>query len=156
MLKFLSQAWKDIGDSPQATWEDMAKIYNYLKFNAFIHENQMNWRENFAPSQEYPADRALTPADVSGLVATGGVHNVSLAVTLAASTNVWGTAIYRDTEAITGASWDLLIAVIPYSATSFTYVDSPLAPGTYHYRAQTLSTDGKVGTLYADQEEEAT
>jgi len=152
MFKFLSQAWASLTAGNKATWEELAAANSYSTFNAYMEKNMERWRTYESPTQEWPAAEAHAGTTVATLVTTGGENKVDVSGTITSGTNQWGVAIFRSTAEITTPSWDNVVAVLPTAGgTTFTWVDSPLDAGTYHYRAAAISDDGLIGTVKADQ-----
>lgn len=152
MFSFLSKAWDTIGSDDQASYADLAITRNVSAFNVYMSNNMALWRENNPPSQNVAVAKAHTSTTVATLVTTGGTKNVAISGTLTSGTNQWGVIIYRSTAEITVPSWTNAIAVINTAGGStFSLVDSPLAAGTYHYRAAAITDDGNIGTVKADQ-----
>jgi hypothetical protein len=151
VFAFCAAVWGDLSAQIKATWEALATQKAISPFNAYMSENCNRWQNFFGPTQEYPADEASTPLTITTQTLTGGVGEVTLAITPSGSTSIWGFAIFRDTAEITTPSWSNCIAMIPADgANAVTYVDTPLEAGTYHYRVGTVQTDGKKGTIHAD------
>lgn len=157
MMKFLSQAWASIGSTPQGSYAADAASKQISPFNSFMGINLGRWQNFFGPSQETPAAGASTPLTVTTMGLTGGEGNCTIELTPSGATSIWGFMIFRDTAEITAPSWANCVAVIPADgANAVTYVDSPLAAGTYHYRAAAFNVDGVMGTVKADDSEAVT
>jgi hypothetical protein len=151
MFAFIAAFWDSIATLDQATWDTLAASLNISPFNAYVRENQKRWIDGNTPTQAYPAAEASTALTVTTQTLTGGTGAATIEITPSGSTDIWGIAIYRETAAITAPSRNNLIKVLPADgANPVTYVDSGLAPGTYHYRAGVINTDGKAGTIHAD------
>jgi hypothetical protein len=152
MFSMLSQAWYALSSLIKATWDELAAAGNYSAFNAYMRENMLRWRTFTPPTQSYPAAEAHSGTTVATLVTTGGESKVDVSGTLTSGTNQWAVIIFRDDAEITTPMWDNVVAVLPVDGgTTFQWVDSPLDPGTYHYRAASITDDGVIGTVKADQ-----
>ena len=152
MLRFLSQAWTDLSDPNQSSFDDLAKNTNISPFNAYIAYNVRRWRENRNPTQDYPAAEASTPLTIT-MALNGGQRNVLVSLTPSGSTDIWGLAIFRSLAAITDINWNLCIAVIPADGgNEVLYTDAPLDAETYHYRACAIMLDGKTTIGAADDD----
>jgi hypothetical protein len=151
MMRFLSQAWRDIGASPQASWDELAAQSNVSPFNAFVGFNQRRWRSFALPAQTYPIGTPTDGVAISSSDVTGGQRNVEITATLASTTGVWGIFIFRDTAEITVLNWNKVvwIAATPED-TSFLFTDGPLPAGTYHYRLALMMITNNAGTATAD------
>jgi len=151
MMRFLAQAWATIGSTPQGTWLEGATAKAISAFNQFVSLNLARWQNNEPPSQSYPAAEASTPAAITSAPLTGHEGYATAVVTPAANADIWGVVVYRETAEITSPTWANCVAVIPRDdVTAFTFTDSPLAAGTYHYRFAAINTDGIIGTVLAD------
>jgi hypothetical protein len=151
MMAFLGHAWAALGAPAKATWAEGALAKAIAPFHQFVSVNLSRWQNFQAPTQDYPAAETSTGNTVTTQTCTGGLGQVN--ITLAWTTNAddWGVAILRDTAEITAPDWTKVIAVVPpTSAGALTYIDTPLAAGTYHYRTVILNNDGKLGTVKAD------
>ena len=157
MFAFCAQEWTGIGDANQATWEDLADVGNYSPFNAFMKENQANWRDFLAASQLTPITRAGTPAATTGEVATASGRNILLTSDTTAGADQWGVAIFRALASPVIPNWDNCIAVIPAAASdSFSYTDGPLDPDTYYYNFYCFSDDGEFSVLGTEVDDTVT
>lgn len=150
MLKFLAKAWAGLSSGIKASYGTLAASRSISPFNEYVSLNQSLWRTFNPPSQATPAAKAHTAATISVQTLTGGIGSVTIALTLTSYTNNWGVAIMRSPTTISTPTWDKVIAVITATTGSVTYVDSPLAAGTYHYRSIAFTDDGVMGTAVAD------
>ena len=151
ILRFLSQAWIDVGSTPQGSWDDLAAAAQISPFNAFIGRNGSRFREFQAPSQTYPAAETGTPAVATFDSATGGPSYADLAMTITTLNDVWGVMLFRSLTGTFTPSRANCIAVIPVDDTgALVYTDSNLAAGDYYYDAKFFS---KEGLLDADEGE---
>ena len=158
MMKYLSQIWASIGAVAQATWDDLAAASAISPFNAFIGHNMGRWQTNDGPTHAYPAAEADTPGAVTSNTPTGYEGYASIAVILPAAADRVGFILCRDTAEITDPTWANAIAVVQDDGTAHTVTvtDSPLEPGTYHYRAAAFTADGLIGTFAADASDTVT
>lgn len=157
MMRFLSQAWAGLGDTPQGTWADLATAGNFSRFNAFVRENMQRWREFQPPTQDYPAGEAGTPptGDLTG--ATGGPSYIDVAYEITAAGDDWGVILFRSDSDTFTPSRANAIAVLPAAGVdTWTYTDSGLDPGTYYYNCHFFSDDGVLGAAGTEQSAEAT
>ena len=103
------------------------------------------------PSQDYTATQLSTPIAIATYAYTGGKGFTTLSLTPANATSLWGILILRSLTEITVPSYAQTIIMLAKStATPLSYTDSPLSPGTYHYRAATFNTDGTHGPILDD------
>lgn len=146
MLKFLSQAWVDVGTTPQGTWDERAKQGNYSPFNAYVGANMARWRQFLPPSQTDPAPATGTPPVATLDTATGGENHITLAFTITTLNDVWGVAIFRSPSGTFTPSLANCIAVIPVTGTgALQYTDSGMDAGTFYYDAKFITKEGVLG-----------
>lgn len=147
MMKFLAQIWAGLSSPTQASWDDLAKQGQYSPFNAFVSINQSRYATGRAPTAEYPAAEATTPATPALITATGGVRLAAVDIDPTLSTNTWGWLLCRDLTTGFTPSAANCIAVLPLGiGNAFTYTDTPLVPDTYYYNLLPFSEDGVYGT----------
>ncbi len=146
MLKFLSQAWVNVGSTPQASWEDLADASAISPFNAYIGKNQQRWREFQAPSQTHPAAETGTEPVATLDSATGGVRHIDLEFTITTLNDAWGVMIFRSTTSTFATAISNCIAVLEVDQTgTLVYTDSNLTPGTYYYNARFFTKEAVLG-----------
>jgi len=151
LTSFLAPAWAALSGVIKATYDDLALAKAISAFNAYVGVNHTRWQMGQTPSQSYPAAEASAGALITTAPLTGHENYVTAAITPAANAAIWGVIVYRDLAEITAPSWAQAVAVIPREdVTPFTFTDSPLEPGTYHYRFSQFNTDGVEGTVLAD------
>jgi hypothetical protein len=147
VIKFLGQQWNGLSAQNKASWQTIASQDNVSPFNAYVGKNAYNWRNALYPSQAYPAARSSTAPSAPTVTATGGTRQCTLQITKGATAPTWGYSIHRSTQTGITASWTNCIAVVPVDASgNATYIDTPLAAGTYYYTAVPFNADGKAGT----------
>lgn len=152
MMKFLSQAWAGLSSMVKATWDEQAAAGTFSPFNAYTKANMARWGTDAGPTQEYPAAEMSTPVNMADLTPTGGVRSVSVSVTTGTNADSWGVILCRSTVMGFTPSRVNAIALLPAgSAATVTYLDTPLDPGTYYYRAANFNNDGIVGTYVAEE-----
>jgi len=143
ILRFLSQAWIDIGSTPQGSWDDLAAAAQISPFNAYIGRNGSRFREFQSPSQTYPAAETGTPAVATLDSATGGPSYMDVAFSITTLNDVWGVMLFRSATGTFTPSRGNCIAVIPVDNTgSLVYTDSNLDAGDYYYDACFFSKEG--------------
>lgn len=146
MLRFLSQAWVNVGATPQGTWDDLAAADQISPFNAFVGRNGSRWREFQAPSQTYPAPETGTPPVATLDTATGGPSYIDLAFTVTTLNDCWGVAIFRSPTGTFATSRANCIAILEVDGTgALVYTDSGLAAGAYYYDARFFTKEGVLG-----------
>lgn len=146
MMKFLSQQWAGLSTADKEDWLTRAAATTISNFNAYVAYNMSRWRSFLAPSKTDPATEASTALTVSSLVATGAIHQASVAITPSAGTAIWGYAIFSDQVGTIVPAFSNCIAVIEADgANAVTFIHSPLAAGEYYYKAKVINIDGKFG-----------
>jgi hypothetical protein len=151
-MRFLSQRWAAIATDDQATWDDLADARKISPFNAFTAENQRAWRNFLPPSIGYPIARATTSGTAPTVAGTAGVRQITLVITPGTENDTDGYAIFRAAGGVVTPSISNCIAIIPKTGATETYVDTPLDPATYHYKAIPFSADGLWGAASADED----
>jgi len=151
MLTFLADAWASLSTANKDTYHDAAEARAISEFNEYTSQNLLRHQQNKAPSKATPPAEASGACVITSAPLTGHQGYADAVVTPATNANIWGVMVFRDPAAITVPSWANCVAVV-YRATvaAFTFVDSPLAAGTYHYRFAQFNIDGVLGTVLAD------
>jgi hypothetical protein len=151
MFAFLAAFWTGFTQAMKDSWSEVAAATNVTLYNAYMGTNLKRWQSFKSPTKEYPAAETACALTISAHTFTGGTGLATLSITPSAATDIWGFVILRDLAAIVTPAWNLACAVIPANgANAVTYVDSPLAAGTYHYRVAAINKDGSMGTVLAD------
>ena len=146
ILRFLSQAWVDVGSTPQGSWDDLAAAAQISPFNAYIGRNGRRYREFQAPSQTYPAAETGTEPVATLDSATGGPSYADVAMTITTLNDVWGVMLFRSATGTFTPSRGNCIAVLPVDNTgSLVYTDSNLAAGNWYYDANFFTKEGLLG-----------
>lgn len=156
MLKFLAQQWAGLSAPDKATWEAIADSAKISPFNAYVAGNQDRWFTFRTPTKATPPAGTSTPADAPTVVATGTKGMITLTITDGVQAPDWGWIIFRRLGGAPSMTWDEVTMVAPYSASPSTIIDSPLAPGTWHYRLYGFNTDGVSGSVSADASDAVT
>lgn len=148
MFKFLAQQWAGLTSGNKATWLTPSKQTNVSEFNASTSYNQKRWRNFLTPTKAYPAALASTPPTIPTATATAGVRQITLVITKGATPPTWGYSIHRYTPTGGSIAFSNCKAVIPkVGAGTDSWVDTPLAPGTYYYKISPFNDDGVTGTV---------
>ena len=143
IFAFLSPQWASLSPAEQATWEPLAAKRNIAPCNAFQSLNTERFRDNWAPSKEYPAAAILAPTSVPFTVLTANVRSITVNLFPAGGTPNWGFCIFRKLAAVPSADyWNAVAAIEANGFAQVTYLDTPLKAGTYHYRAIGFTVDG--------------
>lgn len=151
MMGFLAQAWAGLVAGEKDDYDAGALSKSISAFNEFLSQNLSAWQQFVTPSKNWPAENAATPLTVTTQTLTGGAGLCTIELTPSGATAIWGLLIFRDTSEITAPSWANCIAAIAADgANPVTYVNTPLAAGTYHYRSAVFCDDGVMGAVKAD------
>ena len=156
MFKFLTQVWKTgLSAGEKADWEDRADDAVVSPFNAFISYNMRRWRDWNGPSKLDPATESAVIHGLANITSTAGERSVTLSADNNGAGDPWGIIWHRSSTALFTPAWDNVIAVVlSTEAETSTYIDSPLAAGTYYYNQAVFNETGLKAT--ADFEHEAT
>lgn len=159
MMRYLSQLWASIAALTQASWDELAATTSVSAFNAFVGHNLSRWQNNLAPTEAYPALAADTDLNPDAVANDGVLFSATDgegSVTVGAKPDSTGAAdavaalIFRGAAAPTPLAWNKLVRVVPVTpGTAWSYVDSPLIAGTYHYKIAYISADGAISALSA-------
>lgn len=159
MMSWISQRWNGLSAGNKATWDDMAETKQISAFNAFVGENLDRWQVNDTPTDAFPAAEANTDllpdsVGVDGVILDtngfAGYATLDATPDSTGAADAVAVAIFRGAAAPTPFSWAKCIAVIDCTpGAEWTYTDSPLDAGTYHYKIAYLSNDGVHGALSA-------
>lgn len=150
MFAFLSQIWAGILAAHQNTWQDRADAGTFSLFNAFMQGNALRWRNYLTPSKATPAAELESVDDPTIASATPGVRQVTVSVSLSgAGAGTWGVILYRGLASDFVAGLTNAIQVRPHVGGEAMFVDTPLLPRDYWYRAQAFTADGVQGVATA-------
>jgi len=150
MMTFLAKAWAALSAGIKDDYDELATANQVSPFNAYVGVNLDRWQENEGPTQNYPAAEATGACVITTAPLTAHDDYVTAVVTPATNANIWGIMVWRDTVSVV-ATWANCIAVYFQAAVAVhTFTDSPLEPGTYHYRFAQFNKDGVIGTILAD------
>lgn len=152
MMGFLAKAWAGLLAGEKDDYDAGALSKSILPFNEFVSMNLAAWQLFTSPSKNYPAEKASTPLTLTSQGLTAGVGMVTVILTPASATAIWGYLVFRELAAITAPSWADCVAVLPANgANAVTWVDTSVVSGTpYHYRSCIFNDDGIKGTIIAD------
>lgn len=159
MMAWLATWWSSFTTGNKATWDALAASKEISSFNAFVGECLKRWQTNSGPTMEYPAAEANDTLDPDGVMNDGVILNTTGAAgyvdmyakpdTTEAS-NAKGVMIFRGDAAPTPFSWAKCIKILEVTpGTQWTYTDSPLDAGTYHYKIAYFGDDGVISVLSA-------
>lgn len=146
MMRFLSQMWAGIGDTPQGSWEDRADASLISPFNAYIGHNASRWREFQAPGQTDPIAETGTQPVAVLTSAVGGESYIDVTLTVTTLNDCWGAMIFRSpTGTFTTSRANCVHVMEIDAAEAFVWTDSGLAAGTYYYDARFFTKEGALG-----------
>ena len=148
MMTWLSQQWASIGSTAQDSWEDLADADVVSPFNAFIKKNLRRWRNFLGVGQDATPDAGDTGPTNGAASIVGGIRMITVTMAVTTLNDAWGLAIFRKTASAVTPAFDNLVSIQPYDGTnSIVFVDTPLAPATYHYDFYSITKDG----LFTDE-----
>jgi hypothetical protein len=144
MMKFLSQQWSPETTALQkATWEADAAAMAASPFNAFIKTNLRRWTQFTAPTKETPiVANGTLPTFTSLPASVGAVGQITITWDLNALNDAWGLLIFRDTvnPVVSGRNTLIGVALLK-TLTSDTFVDTPVAAGSYFLNYRSFTDD---------------
>lgn len=145
MMKFLSRQWTpELTAGNKATWEDDAAAMAASPFNAFIRTNLQRWTQFTSPTK-------VTPITATGTVPTfttlpgsvGAVGQATITWDLNALLQGWGLLIFRSlTTGFTTGRNTLIGCALLKTLTSDTFIDTPVAAGSWFYNYRSFTDDG--------------
>lgn len=152
MFAFLSKEWAGLTSAEQASWQTIADQIVASPFNAYMKQNQTNWRNFLTPSQDVVIDRSAAAETVAGFTATAGVRQITIAVeTDGVIGDDWGFILFRGlTTGFTPAISNVHAVFASNGTTSVTFIDTPLDPDEYFYVARIFNDVGGVTALSAE------
>jgi len=154
MMKYLGQHWSTIKIADEHYWQELAENANISTFNAYIKQNMSQWRNGLAPSSIYPTYRTQTPDALQPLETTPGPRNVAITYRMTDSDDQQGIILCRSTTTGFTPSWaNTILVKLCDNTLEQTFVDAPLDPNTYYYRAAAFTLDGNTGE-YTDEVDE--
>jgi len=148
MFKFLSKQWAGLSSPNKVSWEILAKQLNVSPFNASTHVNQSRWRNFLTPSKNSAVAGVSAAPSIPTIACTAGVRQITVAITHGTTVATWGYSIHR--YLVTGglAVFSNCVQVVPIAAAAdASWVDTPLDPGVYFYKATPFNDDGVKGTV---------
>jgi hypothetical protein len=146
MLRFLSQDWTTFPTAQQNSWDDRADDNVISNFNAMMGYNLARWRNFSGPSRDDPAGEVGTVQTLANEAATAGVRQITIDFDVTAAAQGWGVAVFRSTTlGFSTAFTNFVQGVKAAAAASYSWVDTPLAAGTYYYNFRAFTMDGVLG-----------
>jgi len=110
--------------------------------------NQNRWRQFNAPSEAFPALEDDATPSAALIAVEGAVRLVTCTLTYDMIRAGWCGIIHRSTTTPFTPTFATCVAVVLLEDASPTvYLDTPLAAGTYYYRAQFGTTQGKMSPI---------
>lgn len=147
MIKFLAQNWTNLTAGQKADWLTRAQTLTASNFNAFCSYNQKRWRNFASPSKLDPATEDDIHGSIADHAAVAGVRQITLSWNVTAVEGLWGIQIFRDTTGDPVSAFSNCIAVVRCESVEVhTYVDTPLAAGTYYYNFRKFTESGLSAT----------
>lgn len=149
MFKFLAQEWTNNSTAFKATWNDLADDQVISPFNAFMGFNQARWRNGLTPCRDYPASTTGGVGNATFVSATGGIRLATLAFTINPLQDHFGALIARSVTTGFTPGFENLVAIIALRpAGAHSYIDTPLAAGTYYYRTRWFDDGGNPKAIW--------
>lgn len=151
-FRFIGQNWATIGGTYQGTWELLAQQLAISPFNAYQRANSRYWTAFIAPTMTSDTDYSMTPGTVVTPIATAGVKQIVLTLSLSVAADNWGQVVFAKLgSAPTGVKSEVVAMVKDIDTANVTFVHSGLTIGeTWHYKSRPFAEDGSWGTLSAD------
>jgi len=141
---FCSYQWARFTPDERAAWI-------VLKPRNFFADMLKRWTLLHAPAKLPDGSTDPSSITITAASATPSLRAIALGFTPSSATLLWGIVILRSTAEI--VTPNPLTAIIFYptkTANAVSYLDSPLLPGSYHYRAAAFESTGKLGPFSND------
>lgn len=150
MFKFLSERWKSISTGDKATWQTLADELKASTFNAYVRQCMRDHQSALAPMDNATTARPGTAAGTPSLTITTGVKRNTVSIAKGSGATPIGYALYGKLgSAPTGVATEL-IAVVPYTAATSTWIHTDPATGTWHYKATAFTGTGDYSAISTD------
>lgn len=145
MWKFLTQNWDAIPAGTKATWQEIADALTASPFNGYLAVNAEGWHNFLAPSQAFPAGRALTPSDRALSTAAWEENRIKLTHACSSVDDGWGHIIFANLAgAVTCGTGSAIIAELADTTDNLSTFWTPPSLGRWYFDTYTFSTDGKL------------
>lgn len=146
MWRFLSQNWAGLSQADKDTWQVLADSKSGQPFNAFMSNNQSDWKQFQSPEQSYPRSNSGTIGSHTGLTVTGGVGLVNGDIDLTTLEDNWGMMIFRSASTGFATALSNCVLIIPVDSVAiFPFVDSPVPAGAWFYNFRLFTDEGVLG-----------
>lgn len=151
MWRFLSQNWAAIPQVDKDTWAALAASKSGQNFNAYMAKNQTDWKQFLTPEQTYPRSSTGTPGTVTLNQTQGSVGQTNGILQLSVAADNWGAVIHRSaTPAFTPSVSNCVLVILANAASVFSWVDTPVAAGTWHYQIALFTDEGIKDSYQAE------
>lgn len=150
--RFCGQQWETLDNVEQFSWRYLSIPAAINEALAFIWSNQIDFFNGLTPERDHNEPHDSTPIPISSHTYTGQRGSAALALTPASTTDLWGFQLLRSPQEIVTPTWQQTILLLPANPNQPTiYVDSPVPPGTWHYRCRSFNIDQIAGPWLADE-----
>jgi hypothetical protein len=152
LTNFTMRQWYGLDTDTKQYWKDSAPSSFKRAIAFYLYFQLDRWMATHTPSTSPYAPEESAPIAIAAHTYHPGTGFTTLCLTPADATSIYGLVILRSpTEIITPAHTQAITMIPIKTADQISYCDSPLAPGTYHYRAAAFNTDGTCGTFLPDE-----
>jgi len=134
-----------------AAWEHATYANGQSK--TYLQVQMDRWAANHGPTRTCPGSNDVGPDAIDEDNYVAGRGQCLCRVKPASATQLAAVIIFRSAQEITvPGRHNALVFIATASTDWITWLDSPLAPGTYHYRSATLDRAGRIGPPDVDAE----
>lgn len=154
MMRFLATGFGALSPADVATWAPLALQAQTSAYNAWLSYNMDRWNRFLWPTQAYPA----TDVDGSGEISSVGTiprnRTIQIRLDISEMNHNWGYHLHRSKSTGFDPSPDNTIRIgfwDWHQNDTIYWVDGPLDPGTYYYRANTFSESGYAEDLFVPE-----
>ena len=141
---FAGYQWARFSSFDKSYWEELER-------RNFFSDTLIRWLDLHAPCKRPDGSTDPSTITISNPSATSLRVATGLSFTPSSASLLWGVVILRSpTEIVTPDPYQAIFFYPTTTVKPIIFIDSPLRPGTYHYRAAAFETTGKLGPFSSD------
>lgn len=121
--------------------------------HSYLKAQMDRWAADHGPTRAYPGYNEVGPDAIADDAYAPSKGTVTCTIEPATATDLAAIIVFRSANEIVTPGHANAVKFIPATSTAVaTWLDTPLPPGTYHYRAATLQDTGRIGPPSVDAE----
>ncbi len=149
MIRFLSKQWHNLTQSMRDTFAEIAAAANTTPYHAYLKANQQRWTTGGFPAMEWPPAMSAEAGAMAFIANTVHGTRVSFSFYPQAAYYNWGIIAYRDRSKTFYPGIANAMSIDEWDCVDALHLDyGPLAPGTWWFRFNTFSYEGKPNLLH--------